>query len=564
MQDLGNSIRNAFNIGLLEGNRLFQDSISRATDPDDFYRFSLTENSEVSFQLSDVLGTVDLDLIADVDRDGTIDRNERIEGERTSSGELSFQADLGPGTYFVRVDARFTSQSDYTLRLNQRSVPSNLQSDPGNSLNRAFQSGNLNRNRIFRDNIGPLDRNDFYQFRLDTETQVTAELSGLSDNARLELISDTNGNGEIDSSDRLRLAFGSASEPTTSLSAALSPGSYWVRVTQQFGFVSTNYRLQLSPSETPTTTPSDPGEQLSDALNIGRLTRPQSFLDNVGPLDFNDFYRFDLTESSFVNLRLNNVSDGLALELAQDTNGNGVIDRNETIDNEFTDSSGNAAIRTQLSSGRYFVRVRPRLVDQTSNYDLTLSARVTTPTNQSDFLGGGLGDDTLVGLDGSDFIVGNTGDDRLQGGAGRDSLFGNDGNDSLLGGLGRDELVGGNGDDVLIGGFGADTIRSGTGRDRITYQEFGERGDTIINFSAGNDSIVLFRSAFPGLGASGILDEERFVLGSFAEDANDRIIYSRGAGRLFYDRDGSGPIDRVVLATFNNQPNLSYENIRVA
>jgi Ca2+-binding RTX toxin-like protein len=103
---------------------------------------------------------------------------------------------------------------------------------------------------------------------------------------------------------------------------------------------------------------------------------------------------------------------------------------------------------------------------------------------QSDYIDGGLGDDTLIGSwgndrikggDGKDMMGGLAGDDVLEGGAGNDTMDGDGmvvpgytdfsggptqtGNDFLDGGDGDDSVGGGGGNDQLFGGGGNDTLR---------------------------------------------------------------------------------------------------------
>lgn len=65
-------------------------------------------------------------------------------------------------------------------------------------------------------------------------------------------------------------------------------------------------------------------------------------------------------------------------------------------------------------------------------------------------------------------------------------------NDAVINGTsGRDTLTGGSTDDVITGFAGADTITTGGGRDRIVYTNIRDAGDTITDFAAGSDQIVL-------------------------------------------------------------------------
>jgi Ca2+-binding RTX toxin-like protein len=86
-----------------------------------------------------------------------------------------------------------------------------------------------------------------------------------------------------------------------------------------------------------------------------------------------------------------------------------------------------------------------------------------------DFIEGGDGDDTLIGVGGPN-INGYNGDDLIIG-AGAFAL-GGDGDDTIVGGDGRNTIFGERGDDLMIGGAGGDTFRTTSGgsfgNDRVT------------------------------------------------------------------------------------------------
>jgi Ca2+-binding RTX toxin-like protein len=55
--------------------------------------------------------------------------------------------------------------------------------DPGDKFNTAFQLGNLNIEEVFEDSVGTSDRIDFYSFTLTENSEVTLNLTGLTDTA---------------------------------------------------------------------------------------------------------------------------------------------------------------------------------------------------------------------------------------------------------------------------------------------------------------------------------------------------------------------------------------------
>lgn len=144
-------------------------------------------------------------------------------------------------------------------------------------------------------------------------------------------------------------------------------------------------------------------------------------------------------------------------------------------------------------------------------------------------------------LAGHDQITGGSGNDRLYGHTGNDVLRGAGGRDILLGDVGNDDLFGGAGNDVLTGGRGQDDFVFNTAPSGST------NFDRITDFSAVDDRILLENAVFTRLAAGG-LAASQFVLGTQAQDANDRIIYQRATGTLWYDRDGTGGAAKVAFA----------------
>jgi Ca2+-binding RTX toxin-like protein len=205
-------------------------------------------------------------------------------------------------------------------------------------------------------------------------------------------------------------------------------------------------------------------------------------------------------------------------------------------------------------------------------------------TPNSDRIVGGIGNDRLYGGDGNDRLYGEDGNDRLHGSNGIDALYGGNGNDSLDGRAGNDALDGGSGNDRLYGSFGndvlsggggndrlygeagADIIRSGSGQDTFVYNAVPSNPtavDTIRDFSVANDTFWLNNSVFRGLGGEGQLKSSAFWTGTEAHDATDRVIYDRSNGVLYYDPDGSGVAEQVVVAKLSTGLRMTNLDILV-
>ena len=135
-----------------------------------------------------------------------------------------------------------------------------------------------------------------------------------------------------------------------------------------------------------------------------------------------------------------------------------------------------------------------------------------------------------------------------------DALTGAGGNDAIWGLSGNDRLRGEAGNDRLCGGKGRDTMWGGSGLDIFVFESKPNKNtnlDKIADFNVADDTIYLAKSAFSKIGKKGMLKKSAFHAGTDAHDANDRVIYNKKTGALFYDPDGNGDAAQVQIATLS-------------
>jgi Ca2+-binding RTX toxin-like protein len=149
------------------------------------------------------------------------------------------------------------------------------------------------------------------------------------------------------------------------------------------------------------------------------------------------------------------------------------------------------------------------------------------------------------GTPGNDVLRGDNGLNGIYGGPGRDTIYGLGGQDALAGGTGNDKLYGGKGQDNFI----FDTKPNTT-----------TNIDKIMDFKAVDDMISLASRHYKKISVGG-LKEEAFHLGKKAHDADDRIIYDKGTGSLYYDPDGTGSAARIKFAVLANKATISHIDI---
>jgi Ca2+-binding RTX toxin-like protein len=170
---------------------------------------------------------------------------------------------------------------------------------------------------------------------------------------------------------------------------------------------------------------------------------------------------------------------------------------------------------------------------------------------------------------------------------------GNGANDQIVAGDGPNYIDGGGGNDTITGNRGSDLILGGTGNDRLTggmevdsftfHTALNARKnvDTITDFQHGQDRIALSLKIFKAADytvktdafgnpegdgqfeAFGLLKHGGFRMGPAAADEDDRIIYTKATGALYYDPDGTGPAEQIKFAQLKAKAALTWKDIIV-
>ncbi|MBJ6127410.1 calcium-binding protein [Microvirga splendida] len=151
---------------------------------------------------------------------------------------------------------------------------------------------------------------------------------------------------------------------------------------------------------------------------------------------------------------------------------------------------------------------------------------------------------------GNNHLTGTSGSDRLKGFGGNDVLKGGSGNDFLYGGLGNDKLYGGAGKDAFVFDTKANTRTN---------------KDAIMDFRVIDDTIRLDNAVFTKVGANGTLKSSAFWTNNTgkAHDKDDRVIYDKDSGVLYYDADGSGRGAAVAFATISKKLAMTSKDFYV-
>lgn len=139
-------------------------------------------------------------------------------------------------------------------------------------------------------------------------------------------------------------------------------------------------------------------------------------------------------------------------------------------------------------------------------------------------------------------------------------------------GIGNDldnTIVGNPFDNVIIGREGRDTLKGQAGADTFVFDRAigADNVDRIIDFNIANgpsegDMLKFKGTLFGGLKA-GALDEDAFYVGNTAADVNDRFIYDYATGELWFDPDGTGTASQDLVATFEQDAILAFDDFLI-
>jgi hypothetical protein len=161
------------------------------------------------------------------------------------------------------------------------------------------------------------------------------------------------------------------------------------------------------------------------------------------------------------------------------------------------------------------------------------------PTNNTDLLYGGFGNDTMFGRDDDDTLYGGAGDDSLDAGVDDDLVYGGRGNDTITGGEGEDELYGrGDRDSFIVGNGG-----NGAG-DFIDGGEGGDDFDTLDLTGSGPLRIV-YADDNPENGTVTFLDDDGNPTGTLDFVNIENVIPCFTPGTMVATPAGEVPVETL-------------------
>ncbi|MDY6802962.1 MAG: Calx-beta domain-containing protein [Cyanobacteriota bacterium] len=341
----------------------------RVNDPNDYYSFRLTEESDVSINLDDLSANAQLELLDD--KGQPIDDSTRGGKRSEAIGQV-----LEPGQYYARVFRSGNETTPYRLRLDAEpyieDYPSLAEARDFGDLTPASKKEPtkiVERNRIGFKRGNLADTEDFYSFTLAAETDVTIKLDDMNANGNLTLL-DSSGNVKVEKKR-------GGKRPET-IAEILSPGTYGIKVSRS-GNDSTQYRLGV----TATTPFIDP-----EVIELGNIAgtekaaveRNDIGLKNGSVVNKNDFYKFSIDEPSNFSLTLDDITANANVLLFKAIDPNlGRIESNQEKKREVKGTGSNPiSFKQKLDAGTYYAQIF-RSGNASTNYRLRLNADPIEP-----------------------------------------------------------------------------------------------------------------------------------------------------------------------------------------
>jgi hypothetical protein len=328
-------------------------------DTHDYYNFELTERSEVTISLDDLIRDANVEL-----QNFFTDTLLTLNGKKNEP-ELG-SVFLDPGSYLLDVRPKSNNRTQYTLSVDAKvDILDPDNKPPGVPL------GNLLANEEPLYAVGDIgitegrrDTRDWYNFQVNEDSDVRVLMDGLDGDANLT-VWELKPNGK-----KLRPQGSSKNKDRRSeeFNSFLEEGNYGIEITTR-GTAKTGYYLQVDAQPTNDDLP------LDDPGDLGTLTFDTTERDgDIGDFfgenfrDTQDWYKFTVDgDEKEVVLNLDGITEDADIELYKNTNRKSIADSSKTRGQE------GKQITQVLDAGEYFVKVVPK---GGGNTDYLLEARI--------------------------------------------------------------------------------------------------------------------------------------------------------------------------------------------
>ena len=210
----------------------------------DVYEFDISGTRNINLSLNNISAgdDADLRLYRDSNGNGVLDSSDTLvsSSRRGGNSDDSINYRASGGTYFARVEY-YSGGSDGRINYDL-DLSATYTGTASNTVGVEQDLGNLSGDTSRSGWVGNNDTTDTYEFELGLYEGVNISLTGLSSDADIRLIQDSNNNGVVDTGEVIRTSTrgGSSSE---FMSGIDSSGTYQLQVYQYSG--DTSYQLNF-------------------------------------------------------------------------------------------------------------------------------------------------------------------------------------------------------------------------------------------------------------------------------------------------------------------------------
>lgn len=352
-RDLGNLSPETFSLA---------DSIGagkgKLRDTQDYYKFSVTETSEVLVTLDELKANANITLL---DSQGTLVKTSENTGKK---GEKIFE-ELSKGDYYLKVEPKGGANTGYVLGVKADVPESDADQLPGTNLgtvNTDFPIGSPGEVGFV---VGKKrDEVDYYSFQVEQEGEVKVRLDGFTGNVNIRVLNaQGEAVGESDNDKKSKIVTLEDAEPGT-YSIEVKAGSnnrtsYGVSVSALPPFVD-DYPTDATAYDFGTVAQGKKGVVNNKVgfSEVGRAGRDET-----------DFFKFTIDKESLVDVSLGKLKSNADIILWQ-KEGNGLTLLN---DSKETGRKGEKILDV-LDPGTYYVQVEP-FGNERTNYQLSVNVQ---------------------------------------------------------------------------------------------------------------------------------------------------------------------------------------------
>jgi Bacterial pre-peptidase C-terminal domain len=212
------------------------------TEPTDVFQFQIGNTRNVNLSLTNISAGNDPDLRLYRDNgNGIFDSGDQLIDSSVAANNRddSINRRVEAGTYFAEV-SRYAGVGSVSYDFSASATTPNSTLDFSNLLPREFELGNLSTDITRTGRVGDNNTADTYSFSLGSSQSANIILSGLTSDADIRLIRDSNNNHIVDAGDEIRSSTrgGTASDQISNINQS---GEYYLQVNQYTG--QTSYTL---------------------------------------------------------------------------------------------------------------------------------------------------------------------------------------------------------------------------------------------------------------------------------------------------------------------------------